>query len=55
LIFLVAFAITIGLIIGAALSETILGALAALIVLAVVLFILFIVSIIIKYCNNRRC
>lgn len=55
LIFLVAFFATIGLIIGAALSEAILGALAALIVLAVVLFILFIVSIIIKYCNTRRC
>ena len=50
-IFFVAFAFTIGLIIGAALSEAILGALAAVIILAIVLFILFIVTLIIKYCN----
>ena len=55
IIFLVAFAATLGLIIGAAVSEAILGSLAALIVLAVVLFILFIVTLIIKYCNKRRC
>ena len=55
LIFLVAFVGTIGLIIGAALSETMLAALSALIILAVVLFVLFIVTLIIKYCNKRRC
>jgi fumarate reductase subunit D len=54
-IFLIALVATLGLIIGAAISEAILGALAALIVLAVVLFILFVVTLIIKYCNKRRC
>lgn len=55
IIFLVAFVVTISLIIGAALSTVILGALAALIVLAVVLLILFIVTLIIKHCNKRCC
>ena len=53
-IFFVAFAFTIGLIIGAALSGTILDALAAVIVLAIVLFILFIVSIILQNCRRRN-
>ena len=53
-IFFVAFAFTIGLIIGAALSEAILGSLAAVIVLAIVLFILFVVTLIVQYCK-RRC
>ena len=43
-IFFVAFAFTIGLIIGASLSAAILDALAAVIVLAIVLFILFVVA-----------
>ena len=48
------FALTLGLIIGAAVSETILGALAALIVLAIVLFILAIIKIIMCVCEGRR-
>ena len=49
------FAITLGLIIGAVVSETLLAALAALIVLAVVLFVLFIVTLILKWCNKKCC
>lgn len=54
IIFLIAFVATIGIIIGAAVGTPILDALAALIVLAVVMFILFIVTLIIKYCNNKK-
>jgi Mn2+/Fe2+ NRAMP family transporter len=53
-IFFVAFAFTIGTIIGASLSTAVLDALAAVIVLAVVLFILFVVALILQYCK-RRC
>ena len=53
-IFFVAFAFTIGLIIGAALSTPILDALPAIIVLAIVLFILFVVTFILQY-SRRRC
>ena len=53
-IFFVAFAFTIGLIIGAALSTAVLDSLAAVIILAVVLFILFVAALIIQFCR-RRC
>ena len=48
------FAVTLGLIIGAALADTILGALAALIVLSIVLFILIIIKIIMCICTGRE-
>ena len=53
-IFLVAFFTTIGIIIGASVAETILGAMAALIVLAITFGILLIVPIILIYCNRRK-
>ncbi len=54
------FTFVIGLIIGAALSSGILGALAAIIVLAVILLILIIVQVILLICckdktNKRKC
>ena len=48
------FMTTIGIIIGAALSETFLGALAAIIVLAIILFILVVIQIIMLVCCSRR-
>lgn len=54
IILLTAFAVVIGLLIGAAISETILGALAAIIVLAVVLGILVILTIILMLCNKKK-
>ena len=54
LILLDLFAVTIGIIIGAALSATFLGALAALIILAIVLGVLTIIEIIRIVCKNRR-
>lgn len=53
-IFLVAFFTTIGIIIGAAVAETILEAIAALIVLAITFGILLIIPIILLYCNRRK-
>ena len=54
LILLALFTATIGIIIGAALSATFLGALAALIILAIVLGVLTIIEIIRIVCKNRR-
>lgn len=53
-VLLVAFAFVIGLIIGAAISETVLTALPAIIVLAVVLGLLLILSIILEICNITK-
>ena len=54
IILLVSFVFVLGLIIGAVISETILGALAAMIVLAVILGLLLILSIILFICNKSR-
>ena len=48
------FFFVLGLLIGAAIAETILGALAAIIVLAVVLFVLLILSIILLFCKRPK-
>lgn len=53
-ILLAAFTTVIGLLVGAALSTTILGALASIIVLAIVLGILLILSIILLLCNRKK-
>ena len=51
----IAFFFVIGLLIGAAISATILGALAAIIVLAVVLGLLVILSLILMFCKRQKC
>ena len=48
------FTLVIGLIIGAALSSTILGALPAIIVLAVILGLLLLLTIILMLCNKKK-
>lgn len=48
------FALVIGLIIGAALSTTILGALPAIIVLAIILGLLLLLTIILMLCNKKK-
>lgn len=53
-ILLSAFTFVIGLIIGAALSSTILSALSAIIVLAVILGLLLILTIILMLCNRKK-
>ncbi len=54
IVLLTAFVFVIGLIVGAAISETILGALAAIIVLAVVLGLLLILAIFLSICNKKE-
>lgn len=53
-ILLIAFFTTLGIIIGAAVAETILASLAALITLAITFGVLLIISIILKICNKYR-
>ena len=53
-ILLVAFTLVLGLLIGAAIAQTILGALAAIIVLAVILGLLLILTIILIICNRKK-
>lgn len=48
------FTFVIGLLIGAALSTVILGALAAIIILAIILAILLILTIILMLCNKKK-
>lgn len=54
-ILLVAFAFTIGLILGAVFGLIVLLSLPAIIVLAVILGLLFILTLIVKFCNKKRC
>ncbi len=53
-ILLSAFTLTIGLLIGAALSTVILGALAAIIILAIILGLLLILTAILMLCNKKK-
>lgn len=56
IILLTLFALVIGLLIGAALSTTILGALPAIIILAIVLGILLLLTIIMYFCKrDKKC
>lgn len=54
IILLAIFTLTIGLLIGAALSTVILGALAAIIILAIILALLLILTIILMLCDKKK-
>ena len=54
IILAVLFFFVIGGLIGAAIAETVLGALAVIIVLAIILGILFLLTVIFMYCKNAR-
>lgn len=53
-ILLTAFIFVVGLIVGASISATILGALSAIIVLAVILGLLLILSIVLTFCCKKE-
>ena len=52
-ILIITFAAVIGLLVGAAISETILGSLAAVIVLTIVIGLLIILAVLLAICNKK--
>ncbi len=54
IILLSLFTLVIGLLIGAALATTILGALSAIIILAIILGLLLVLTIILMFCNGKK-